>query len=83
MTALEYLKEFDYLPVRNIQCTKVGRGNVLHPSTSEIKRWLMNGSVIINGVRSKPWDKIQFPIRQLIFFPDSKMGPCTYFNEGK
>jgi hypothetical protein len=81
MTALEYLKSFDYLPVRNRQCARIGRGDVYHPSNSEIKRWLMNGSVIINGKKPKPWDEVIFPIKQLIFFADSKRGSCTYFDE--
>ena len=81
MTALEYLKSFDYLPIRNTQCAKVGRNGRYNPSLSETKRWLMNGSVLINGVYPKPGDEIQFPIRQLIFFPNSRVGPCTYFDE--
>jgi len=72
MTALEYLKTFDYLPVRNIQCAKIDRGGVLHPSNNEVRRWLLNGSVIINGCTPGPSDTIPFPIEELIFFPKSK-----------
>ena len=82
MTALEYLLDFKYLPVRNLQCVKVDGGN-MNPSKSEVKRWLMNGSVIINGQTPKPWDEVEFPIKQLIFFANSKskLGRCTYFDE--
>jgi len=73
MTALEYLhehlKEFPYL--HSTEGDKLNK-----PSNSELKRWLMKASVIINGVRPKPWDTIEYPITELVFFPKSKYR-CT------
>jgi hypothetical protein len=41
------------------------------PSNSEIRRWLNQSAVLVNGVTPKAEDKIVFPITQLIFFPKS------------
>ena len=77
-TAFEYLKSIS-LPV------STEGGNYLRgrPSNGEIKRWLSKGSVIINGRRPGPEDKINFPIKQLIFFPNGKRRTtfCDYLNE--
>lgn len=40
-------------------------------SNSEIRRWLDQQSVIINGKKPKAKDIVEFPITQLIFFPKS------------
>ena len=39
------------------------------PSNSELRRWLKNGAVIVNGQRPKPGDTIEWPITELVFFP--------------
>ena len=77
MKALEFLKSQEFLPAVLVR----GKGKTLfgRPSNSELKRWLLNGSVLINGVKPKPQDIIEYPIRQLIFFPDSK-NRCTVVN---
>jgi len=41
-------------------------------SNSEVRRWLRNKAVLINGARPGPEDEIQFPITQLVFFPKAK-----------
>ena len=41
-------------------------------SNSEVRRWLEQSAVIINGVKPKPKDIITFPVTSLIFFPKSK-----------
>lgn len=46
-------------------------------SSSEKKRWLENGAVIINGKRCKPDDIVEFPISELVFFPNSEKRRCT------
>ena len=66
MTAFEYLKSLPYLPD-----SKEGR-KYGQPSNSEIRRWLMKKSVIINGIKPLPGDEVNFPIRELIFFPEGK-----------
>ncbi len=65
MTAYEYLKSFDHLPMSiERPCTI--------PSNSEVKRWLKNGAVIINGKKPKPNDEIEFPITELVYFSKGK-----------
>ena len=66
MTAFEYLKSLKYLP-GSTENKHYGR-----PSNSEIRRWLLNGSVIIDGDKPKPDDIVYLPIWELIFFPNSK-----------
>lgn len=39
------------------------------PSNGELRRWLNNGSVLINGVKPKPSDRIEYPVTQLVYFP--------------
>lgn len=70
MTAFEYLKSVPYLPASR-EGRKCGQ-----PSNSEIRRWLMKKSVIINGTKPLPGDEINFPIRKLIFFPSGE-SKCT------
>lgn len=40
-------------------------------SKSEVRRWLENSAVVINGKKPKPMDLVEFPITQLVFFPKS------------
>lgn len=49
-------------------------------SNSEIRRWLDQSSVIINGVKPKSKDVVNFPVTSLVFFPKSK---ATFNDEGK
>ena len=76
MNAFEYLKSFPFLPP-STEGKKCGR-----PSNSEIRRWLEKKSVIINGVKANYDDEINFPIIELIFFPNSNR-KCTMIQEGK
>lgn len=45
-------------------------------SNSERRRWLESGSVQINGQTPGPNDEIEYPINQLVFFPNGKRR-CT------
>ena len=65
MNAIEWLQNFPYLPDSR-EGKKVGR-----PSNSELRRWCKNGSVLINGKKVTPGDKMEWPIYQLVFFPQS------------
>lgn len=65
MTAFEYLKSLPFLPVNSERGIKP-------LSNSDLKRLLNKGSVIINGLKPKPHDEIQFPITELVFFPKGK-----------
>lgn len=42
------------------------------PSKSEIKRWLNQSSILINGKKPKAEEDVEFPITELVFFPKSK-----------
>ena len=73
MKAIEFLKtqRDDGL----IPCSK--EGDKLHiPSNAELRRWLLKGSVVINGKTTKPYDEIHYPIDELVYFPRSK-SVCT------
>lgn len=76
MTAYEYIKFIPYLPASK-EGNKIGR-----PSNAEIRRWLEKGSVIINGTTPKPYDKIKFPIIELIFFPSSNLKVTIILDKG-
>jgi hypothetical protein len=41
-------------------------------SNSEIRRWADGGMVEINGLKMKATDKVNYPIKSLVFFPNSK-----------
>ena len=64
MDAIEYLKALprDWLP------KSVGHG-IRPPSNTELRTWLKEGAIIINGAKILPNDEITFPITELIFFP--------------
>lgn len=41
-------------------------------SNSEIKRWLQNGSVLVNGKRVRFDEELTFPIESLVLFPKGR-----------
>ncbi len=63
MKAIDYLISFPYLPA-SIE------GRVGKVSNSEVRRWLKNKAVVINGKAPLPTDEITLPIVELIFFPN-------------
>jgi len=63
MTAFQFLKGLEFLP-NSVEREKTGRA-----SNSQIRRWLTNSAVIINGVTPSPDDEVRFPITELVFFP--------------
>lgn len=60
-SALEYLLNFPFCP-----STQGG-----FASNAEKRRLLENKAVLINGNRPLPDDEIQFPLTELVFFPNS------------
>ena len=52
------------------------------PSTTELRRWLKNGNVLVNGVRLSSKDSVEWPIEQLILFPGTKSQVTIIDNEG-
>ena len=79
MNAFSYIKSLSYLPSSR-EGRKVGR-----PSNSEIRRWLVNKSVLINGVYPLPDDEISSQITQLVFFPKGRtvtmLGETPFLNK--
>lgn len=70
MRAFEFLVGLRFLPDSK-EGAKLGR-----PSNGEIRRWLVNHAVIINSVKPLPGAEVQFPITDLVFFPNFKH-KCT------
>lgn len=65
-TAYDMIKHIGVIPM-SIETKK---GETPRPPTdAEIRRWLENKAVQINGLRPKPTDIIEFPVWELIFFP--------------
>lgn len=60
----------------NTVCHFTGRERKGKASNSEIKRWLQNQAVVINGEKVR-WDEpIDFPISSVVLFPKK---PVTLF----
>lgn len=63
MTCWDFLKELNQV------CHFMSRERTGKATNSEMKRWLQNNSVIINGVRPKFDDPVDFPVTQMVLFP--------------
>jgi hypothetical protein len=62
VTALELIKHIGVVPMSvEKPCT--------NPSNSEIRRWLDQKAVVINGLRPSASSEVSFPIVELVFFP--------------
>jgi hypothetical protein len=73
MTALDLLCSLDHVPMTM-------HGNLPRKaSNSDLRRWLCNKSVLINGKRPGPFDPIEFPITELVFFPKNDRTRVTLF----
>jgi hypothetical protein len=66
MTAFDFLlslhENWCYFQTR--EGAKVGAA-----SNNELRRWLKNGAVVINGIKVSPTTAIQFPITSMVLFP--------------
>lgn len=73
-TAFEAIKHIGVIPMS----IEVAKGETPRPpSDAEIRRWLDQGAVVINGAKPKAKDIVRFPINQLIFFPKSEKRRTT------
>lgn len=72
-SALEFLiQNREFIPMSMEKpCTQ--------PTNSEIRRWLDQSSVVINGSKPKAKDKIAYPVTSLVFFPKSAKKRVTIF----
>lgn len=66
MTAFEFLLKLhdEWCCFQTREGRKVGKA-----SRAELRRWLLNGAVIINGERVKPTTELTFPITSMVLFP--------------
>ena len=66
MTAFDFLKMLhdDWCTFQTREGAKVGKA-----SYGELRRWMLNGAVVINGHRVKPMDIVEFPIESMVLFP--------------
>jgi hypothetical protein len=63
MTGWEYLRKL------NSVCQFHSRERTGVATNSELKRWLQNQSIQLNGRRIKWNEEVDFPVEQLILFP--------------
>lgn len=73
VTVFEYIKSLrPALPL-----SREKPGNKDNPcsvaSNGEVRRWISDGSVIINGERWQPEEEMPPMVYQLVFFPKSKV----------
>lgn len=66
MTALEFIISLRPAVPMGFQGTKP-----IEASNGQIRRWLQDKAIIINGTKPGPQDEIQYPITQVVFFPKS------------
>lgn len=80
MTALEFVLSMrPCVPMsRERKADGTAENNGL-ASNSEIRRWLDQSAVIINGKKPKAKEMITLPVTQLIFFPKSEKSRTTVF----
>ena len=60
---------WDFLKQLNTTCCFMSRERTGKASNSEIKRWLQNQSIVVNGKRPKFDDEVTYPIDSFILFP--------------
>ena len=75
LTALDFLMELKWA---GMILWSQERGN-RPASNSEMRRWLTQGAILINGKRPKMNDKIEFPVTELVLFPNGKKHKCSIF----
>ena len=65
MNTLQFLKQFKNLPLSSEKpCSKT--------SNSELKRWIKGKSVLFNCETVNIDEEIDFPVHDIIFFPNGK-----------
>ena len=69
MTPLDYLKQLhEVCQFQTREGQKVGKA-----SNGELKRWIINGALRINGERVKLDEVLDFPIMSVVLFPNNKV----------
>lgn len=80
ITAWEFMLSLrPALPMSKERGGKDQEGRCLPASNGEVKRWLLNKAVVIDGKHLQPQDEVDFPVTQLVIFPKSEVNRCTIF----
>lgn len=80
MTALEYMLMLNDMVGGFFSTGQGGSGTVVKASKSEIRRWLQQSAVMIDGVKLQSEKTlIKFPIKSLVLFPKSDTKRITIF----
>jgi hypothetical protein len=80
MPALEYMIMLNELVGGFYSTGQGGDGKVVKASKSELRRWLQQSSVMIDGVKlTSEKTMITFPIKSLVLFPKSDKKRITIF----
>lgn len=72
MTAIQYLRSLHEVCVFQTQERGVGPA-----SNSELGRWLKSKALHINGQALGPTEKIPYPIKSVVLFPNSRKRRAT------
>lgn len=73
LTALQYLLSLrPALPLSVERPPGEFEKDELNPSNGEVRRWLKNHAVIVNGEPLLEKDIVDFPVFSLVFFPKGK-----------
>ncbi len=66
-TALDFL-----ISLKDAHLVPWSRERAGYPTNSELRRWLNDRAVVINGRKLGPFDPVERPVNSLVFFPKSK-----------
>ena len=62
-----------YLRQLNEFCSFASRERAGKASNGELKRWLENGAVVVNGEKLQ-WDEVMdFPVHSVVLFPNNRV----------
>lgn len=59
-------------------CPQTKEGSKLgKPSNGELKRWIKNSAVLCNGEILTTESAVEWPVEQLVLFPNNQKARCT------
>jgi len=76
-TIFQFLKEIHQICQFCSVETPTRDGRVHHPSNSELRRWIEQGSLLINNEKCKPDEILDFPLISVVLFPKSGVKRIT------
>lgn len=72
ITGIQYLRS-----LHEVCCFQSQERGTGLASGSELARWLKSKSLHVNGIPVGPADKITFPVKSVVLFPNSRKKRCT------